>query len=148
MTIKSGIALHELEPAESDPFVPCGSHVETGDIDIAEGDAFTLLSRVIPDLEIPKIRDDATVALHIDVNCRDFPTTLNSDYTQSSTVSITDDGKDGLDVEGTSSYLGNNTSVRLRGRTIRVKFYNTAGMTTYLWRLGDIRLDAKPDGRR
>ena len=148
MTIKSGLALHELEPAESDPFVPCGSHVETGDIDIAEGDAFTLLSRVIPDLEIPKIRDDATVALHIDVNCRDFPTTLNSDYTQSSTVSITDDGKDGLGVEGTSSYLGNNTSVRLRGRTIRVKFYNTAGMTTYLWRLGDIRLDAKPDGRR
>ena len=147
-TLKSGLALHELEPDESNPFVECGSHVETGDIDIAEGDAFTLLSRVIPDLEIPKVRDDALVSLYIDVGCRDFPTTLNSDYTQSSTVSITDDGKDGLAVDGTSSYLGNNTSVRLRGRTIRVKFYNSVGMTTYLWRLGDIRLDAKPDGRR
>jgi len=147
-TLKSKLALHELEPAESAPFAECGSHVETGDIDIAEGDAFTLLSRVIPDLETPKVKLGAQVALYIDVRCRDFPTTLDSDYTQLSTVSITDDGKDGLAVDGTSSYLGNNTSVRLRGRTIRVKFYNSVGMTTYLWRLGDIRLDAKPDGRR
>jgi hypothetical protein len=148
MTIKSALALHELEPAESNPFASCGSHVETGDIDISEGDAFTLLSRVIPDLEVTKLKDDALVQIYIDVNCRDFPTALDSSFTQSSTVSIVDEGKDGFGVTGTSSYIGNNTSVRLRGRTIRVKFYNTTGMTSYLWRLGEIRLDAKPDGRR
>jgi hypothetical protein len=147
MTIKSGLALHELEPAESNPFDACGSHVETGDIDIAEGDAFTLLTRVIPDLEVTK-RDDSLVQLYVDVNCRDFPTTLNDDFTQSATVAIVDEGKTGFGITGTSSYTGNNTSVRLRGRTIRVKFYNTSGMTSYLWRLGEIRLDAKPDGRR
>ena len=147
MTIKSKLALHELEPAESNPFDTCGSHVETGDIDIAEGDAFTLLTRVIPDLEVTK-RDDSFVQLYVDVNCRDFPTTLNNEFTQSATVAIVDEGKTGFGITGTSSYTGNNTSVRLRGRTIRVKFYNNEGMTSYLWRLGEIRLDAKPDGRR
>ena len=148
MTIKSKLALHELEPAESNSFASCGSHVETGDIDIAEGDAFTLLTRVIPDLEVTKKKDDALVQLYVDVDCRDFPTTLNNEFTQSSTVAITEEGKTGFGITGTSSYTGNNTSVRLRGRTIRVKFYNNEGMTSYLWRLGEIRLDAKPDGRR
>ena len=51
-------------------------------------------------------------------------------------------------VNGSSTYVpvGNNTAIRGRGRSVAVKFSSSSD--GYQWRLGDTRLDLRPDGRR
>ena len=114
-----------------------GVFVESADIDIADGDNFVFLKRILPDILF--VNDTGTSqdpAINVVVKRRDFSNqTLSTD----STTQIT-----------TSTTYG---SLRSRARQFVLRFEsdddNTeADKKNYKWRLGSTRVEIQPSGRR
>ena len=114
-----------------------GVFVESADIDIADGDRFVFLKRILPDILF--VNDTGTsqnAAINVVVKRRDFNNqTLSTD----STTQIT-----------ASSTFG---SLRSRARQFVLRFEsdddNTdANKKNYKWRLGSTRVEIQPSGRR
>ena len=89
-----------------------------------EGDHFSFVSRVIPD-----VRFERGNTMTLEIKKKDFP-------------------NDSDEVTYSSTIMSNTTQkfVRVRGRQMAVKFESTG--TDEKWRLGDSRIDIRPDGRR
>ena len=101
--------------------------VESGNLEIQEGERFMMINRIIPDFAFSGATDDASISMTL--KGKDFP--LESASTLStSTV--------------TSSSTQNHVRARARNPIVRVES-NGLG---YGWRLGDLRFDIRPDGRR
>lgn len=118
----SGIYVHEDGwDADGSAMEP---YIESGYFDIEDGEHLSFVSRIIPDVYF-----DSGDTLKIDVYKKDFP----------------------FDSAGaaSSSTLKNGTgqvNLRIRGRQVAIRFKSDdLGVG---WRLGDMRLDIRPDGRR
>ena len=137
--LKSGIAMHELSPDDSTAMsgaMEC--YVESGDIDISDGSKFTFISRFIPDMMFPEYRDNANPRVVFTATGKDFPG-------GATTGQVTKN----VDLDRTSggySPVGNDTATRIRGRSISLRFESSA--EDFRWRLGDSRIDGRPDGGR
>ena len=114
-----------------------GVFVESADIDIADGDNFVFLKRVLPDiLFVNDLGTSQDAAINIVVKRRDFSNqTLSTD----STTQIT-----------SSSTFG---SLRSRTRQFVLRFESDDDNTetnrkNYKWRLGNTRVEVQPSGRR
>ena len=114
-----------------------GVFIESGDLDIASGENYSFVKKIIPDMRF--VTDPAisnTPAMNIVVKRRDFPgQSLSTDATtqvsQSSTFS----------------------SLRTRARQVVFRFESdddndTINQKGYKWRLGSTRIDIQPSGRR
>lgn len=101
------------------------AYVESGDLEIGDGEGFMFMSKVIPDFSF----DGANPSVAITVKGRDYPlqdtTTLSSVTVNQST---------------TESYL----RARARHPVIRVESTGSG----YGWRLGTLRFQIRQDGRR
>jgi hypothetical protein len=114
-----------------------GVFVESADIDIADGDRFVFLKRILPDILF--VNDTGTnqnPAINVVVKRRDFN---NQTLATDSTTQIT-----------ASSTFG---SLRSRTRQFVLRFEsdddNTdADRKNYKWRLGSTRVEVQPSGRR
>jgi hypothetical protein len=140
-TLTSGIVLHELNPSESSVFTGTKEcFVESGDIDISDGDSFTFISRFIPDLMIPEYDSDtANPSISFSLTGKDFPGGTDT------TSEVKDINEFDL-VTGAYSPTGNSTAIRLRGRSMSMKF--SSSEENFNWRLGENRVDGRPDGGR
>ena len=114
-----------------------GVFVESADIDIADGDSFVFLKKILPDiLFVNQIGTSQDPAVNVVVKRRDFNNlTLATD----STTQIT-----------SSSTFG---SLRTRARQFVLRFEsdddNTdADRKNYKWRLGSTRVEVQPSGRK
>ena len=114
-----------------------GVFVESADIDIADGDNFVFLKRILPDiLFVNDLGTSQDPAINIVVKRRDFNNqTLSTD----STTQIT-----------ASSTFG---SLRSRTRQFVLRFESDDDNTevdrkNYKWRLGNTRVEVQPSGRR
>ena len=121
------------------------SYIETGDISIADGDAFSFYSRIIPDIRLFDVGSGAgSRTVDIDLINKDFPgaaiTGTTSKQLDFETASATEP------CDYTYSPTGNGSAVRGRARAIRMKI--SASASDYKWRMGDMRIDLQPDGRR
>jgi len=99
------------------------AYIESGDIDIADGDQFMSISRFIPDFKNQVGNVDVTV------KTRPYPTgtqTSHGSYTVSTSTTKQD--------------------TRIRGRQVALRVASDA--VDDKWRYGTLRLDMKPDGRR
>ena len=99
------------------------SYIESGDIDIADGDQFMSVSRFIPDFK------NQTGTVDITVKSRPYPTasqTSNGPYAITTSVTKQD--------------------TRIRGRQLALRVESDAVDDD--WRYGTIRFDGKPDGLR
>jgi len=103
------------------------AYVESGDLELSDGEVFTFISRIIPDFNFSGDTDDAS--LDITLKGSNFPL---EDASTLSTSTITN--------SSTQAY------VRTRARHSIVRLESTG--TGFGWRLGDIRLDMRTDGRR
>ena len=110
--------------------------IESSQFDIGEGDQFSFVRRVIPDLTF---RDSTAVApvVNLTLQARNFPggaylQTDASAVTRSATVPVEQFTQD--------------ANVRLRGRSMSLKVDSSA--TGVAWRLGAPRIEIRPDGRR
>jgi uncharacterized protein YdeI (BOF family) len=114
-----------------------GVFVESADIDIADGDRFVFLKRILPDILF--VNDTGTSqnpAINVVVKRRDFN---NQTLATDSTTQIT-----------ASSTFG---SLRSRARQFVLRFESDDDNTdsdrkNYKWRLGSTRVEVQPSGRR
>jgi hypothetical protein len=103
------------------------SYIESGGIELGDGEQFMFMSRMIPDFEFKGAEGLASMA--ITVKGKDYPLE-NAQTLSSSTV--------------TSSTT--QTFIRARARETIVRIQSTG--TGYGWTLGDLRFDVRSDGRR
>ena len=115
------VFLHET--GTEDDGSAMANHIESGDIDIADGDNFMSISRFIPDFK------NLTGTADITIKTRPYPSGTQTTHGS-------------FDV--TTSTTKVNT--RIRGRQVAVRISSDA--TGDKWRYGTMRLDIRPDGMR
>ena len=115
------VYLHET--GSNDDGAAMLNHIESGDIDIADGDNFMSVSRFIPDFKNQAGTVDVTL------KTRPYPS-----GTQTSHGSF--------DVDTSTTKV----DTRIRGRQVAVRVSSDAVDDN--WRYGTMRLDIKPDGMR
>ena len=116
--------------------------IESGKIDITEGDMYMHYSRILPDVESVDLDSSAaSPQVTLSIEGQNLP-----GRTETQTASVTVDFSDQTDSDLNYAPDYNATAVRGRARTI--SFKASSSSTGFGWRLGAIRLDLKPDGRR
>jgi len=103
------------------------AYIESGDLEIAEGEYLMFMSRIIPDFTFNGNQSDAEA--NIIIKGSDFP--LETATTLSTSV---------VTPSSTQSFVRN----RARHSVVRIESSGPG----YGWRLGDLRFDMQPDGRR
>ena len=98
------------------------AHVESGELDIAEGDSLMFMTRIIPDFTMQG-------SLDLTLKTRKYP-----NATQTATV-----------FTGITSST-EKVDIRVRGRQASIRIESNT--TDCDWRYGALRLDIKPDGRQ
>ena len=101
--------------------------VESGDLEIGEGDRFMMISRIVPDFKFSGLASDASVDFTIKGS--NFP--LETPTSQA-TATVT------------SRTTQSNIRTRARHAVLRIESSGSG----YGWRLGDLRFDMRQDGRR
>lgn len=110
--------------------------IESGDLGIGDGNQFTYISRVIPDLNFRETNVNNTTVDFI-LSAKNAP---GQSAQNTNTDTVTKTSNTPVD-QYTSQY-----QTRLRGRSFTFKVQSTNG--DVLWRLGIPRVDIRPDGRR
>jgi len=101
--------------------------IESGDVEMGDGERYMLLNKLIPDFTFRGNTDDAS--MDVIVKGKDFP--LEDNVTLS-----------------TSTITSSTKQAFLRARTRSSAFRIESSESGYGWRLGDLRFDMRPDGRR
>jgi len=130
--------LHESSNDDGSTLPPSAieAHIESSQIDIADGDNFAFIRRLIPDVTF---RDSTADNPQVDftIKARNFP---GGNYLQSDDAVVTKSAS--VPVEQFTDQV----HLRLRGRSFAVRL--DSDDTGVAWRLGSPRLDVRQDGRR
>jgi len=119
--------LYSHENGHDDDGSAMTAYIETGDMDMGEGDQFWYLHRMIPDVHF---RDaQSTDEVTISINGHNYP------------------GESQSSVASTAITPGTGEAfIRARARQMSMKVQSTGA--GYGWRVGYVRLDGRTDGRR
>jgi hypothetical protein len=101
--------------------------IESSVFSIGDGEQFTFISRIIPDLDLTSADPDTSV--NYIIKARDYPGDALTTVSTSAVTSTT-----------------NQSFVRSRSRSAVIRVESDA--LDIAWTLGDVRLDVRPDGRR
>ena len=101
--------------------------IESSVFSIGDGEQFTFITRIIPDLDLTSA--DATTSVNYIIKARDYPGDALTTVSTSAVTSTT-----------------NQSFVRSRSRSAVIRVESDA--LDIAWTLGDVRLDIRPDGRR
>jgi hypothetical protein len=117
-----------LNDGSTTPASAINAYIESSPVDIADGEQFMFIRRVIPDLQF---RDSTNPARKVDLrlSVRNYS---GGAFLATQTQPITSDAEQ--------------LFYRLRGRQMSVYF--ESDQLDMTWRLGSTRVDLKPDGRR
>ena len=119
--------LYSHENGHDDDGSAMTAYIETGDIELGEGDQFWSLNRIIPDVQF---RDgDSSDEVTISLNGHNYPAQAQSEIATATVTSATDQA-----------------FIRGRARQVSMKVQSTG--VGYGWRVGHVRLDGRTDGRR
>ena len=119
--------LYSHENGHDDDGSAMTAYIETGDIELGDGYQFWSLNRIIPDIQFRggDSSDEVTVSL----NGHNYPAQAQSEIASATITSATDQ-----------------SFIRGRARQVSMKVQSTGA--GYGWRVGQVRLDGRPDGRR
>ena len=105
------------------------AYIESSDFDLdPDGEKFIAVNKIIPDIQF-RDQQNTTDDVTITIKGRNYPL---EDLSTLSTVSVTP----------ASTF----TNTRARSRQCAIRVSNSS--SDYGWRLGDLRLDIRPDGKR
>ena len=136
-TQKSGVMLHESGLSAQGGAM--SAFIESGEFDISDGERFALYSRMIPDVQLFNNSSAMTdPVISVAINGRDFP---GSSSSQLNSTDLTFSRSN-----STYTPVGNATAIRGRARSVSVKLSSNA--SGFAWRVGAMRFDLRPDGRR
>jgi hypothetical protein len=127
--------LYNQEVGAQDDGSAMTSFIESGDMSITDGNQFSFINRVIPDINFRETVD--TSSLNFIIDTKNFPGQVDQ---SSSTNTVSKTSSTPVD-QYTNQYF-----TRLRGRSFTLKIQSTDA--NVLWRLGVPRVDIRPDGRR
>ena len=119
--------LYRHEVGYDDDDQPMTAYIESGDVELGEGEYFMYMNRIIPDFSFSGNSSDATA--NIVIKGSDFP--LESPATLSTST---------VTPSSTQSFVRN----RARHAVVRIE---SDGLG-YGWRLGGLRFEMRQDGRR
>ena len=111
------------------PSVPIESYIQSSPIDLGDGEQFSLIRRVFPDITFENsgnLNPEADVTLSLSNQS-------GASYLRSTTATFVDNNRRQL-------------NFRMRGRQMAIKI--SADQIGTTWRLGSPRVDLRPDGRR
>jgi len=129
---------HEVgfDDGSTNPASPIVAYIESSQFDIGDGDQFSFVRRLIPDLTFRNSTAQTPIA-NFTVKARNFP---GGAYLQDNSKAV----------EKTASVpveqFTQDAHIRLRGRSIAIKVDSDSTGTG--WRLGSPRIDVRSDGRR
>ena len=129
--------LYNHEFGYDDDGVAMASFIESAPIDIGDGDKFTYLRRVIPDLTFNGSTNLSSPQATFTIKTRDFPGQSFADD-DAGTVTRTS--------EAPVETFTNQLHMRARGRSFAMKIDSEA--LGARWKLGSPRIDIREDGRR
>jgi len=119
--------LYSHESGHDDDGSAMTAYIETGDVELGEGDQFWSLNRIIPDIQF---RDgDPGDEVMISLNGHNYPAQAQSEIASATVTPTTDQA-----------------FIRGRARQVSMKVQSTG--SGYGWRVGYVRLDGRTDGRR
>lgn len=125
-----------LDDSTSSPAVAINAHIESSQIDLADGEQFAFIRRIIPDVTF----ENSTAAspnVVFTTKVRDFP---GGNYNSEDAATVTRSATTPVE------QFTNQVHLRLRGRSFALRV--ASSNTETQWRLGSPRLDVRPDGRR
>mgnify|MGYP003677311273 FL=1 len=118
---------HEIGHGDGDNSF--SAFIESSDFDLApDGDRFTFISKLIPDVEF-RDQQSTSDTVTFTIKGRDYPL---QDLSTLQTINVTPQ----------STF--ENTRARSRQAALRI----SSDASDYGWRVGDLRLDIRPDGKR
>lgn len=129
---------HEVgfDDGSTNPASPIVAYIESSQFDIGDGDQFSFVRRLIPDLTFRNSTAETPIA-NFTVKARNFP---GGAYLQDNSKAV----------EKTASVpveqFTQDAHIRLRGRSIAIRVDSDETGTG--WRLGSPRIDVRSDGRR
>ncbi len=125
-----------FDDGSTSPASAINAYIESSQFDIADGDNFSFVSRLIPDITF---RNSSAVSPSVvfTMKARNFP---GGAYLQNDSETVTKTAS--VPVE----QFTNQVYVRLRGRSMALKVESST--TGIGWRLGSPRIDVRADGRR
>lgn len=126
---------HEFE--YDDDGAPMNSYVESSVMDIEDGDRFSLVTKVVPDLTFNGSTALSSPQATFTLNARQNPGAAYSSTSSGATIRTSSSP-----VETFTEQL----NLRVRGRSFSIKVNSSALGTK--WKLGSPRVDIRPDGRR
>jgi len=112
------------------------AYIESSQFDIGEGDQFSFVRRLIPDITF-RNSTASTPSATFTMKARNFP---GGNYLQEDDETVTKTASSPVE------QFTNQVFVRLRGRSLALRVESTE--TQMGWRLGSPRIDLRPDGRR
>ena len=128
-TVNDAGYVYSHEVGYDDEDQPLTAFIETADFDIADGDHFAFVRRLLPDCKF--VGGSKAPELTYTIKTRD---NAGGTITAESTTAVTPSSEFAM------------ANVRARARQIRVRIESTDVENG--WRLGDVRLDVRTDGRR
>ncbi len=126
---------HEFE--YDDDGAPMNSYVESSVMDIEDGDRFSLVTKVVPDLTFNGSTALSSPQATFTLNARQNPGAASNSTSSGAAIRTSSSP-----VETFTEQL----NLRVRGRSFSIKIDSSALGTK--WKLGSPRVDIRPDGRR
>ena len=112
------------------------SDIQSAYFDIGNGDDFMYINRIIPDMSFTDANGVLTSgSISISLDVKDFPNEVGDEVFNKTFESLVTPQVDQL-------------LVRARGRQSALKYTTPPSSSGFGWRLGDVRLDLKTDGRK
>lgn len=125
-----------LNDGTTDPYSPINAYVESSPLEIAEGDRFAFMTRVLPDITF-----GASTAVNPSVDVTLYASTYPGE--------LYEQDDDGTVVQSATTPVEQYTEqldIRLRGRQMKMRVESNE--TNMEWRLGVPRVDIRTDGKR
>jgi hypothetical protein len=129
--------LYNHETGYDDDGSAMASFIESSPIDIGDGDRFSLVQKVIPDLTFEGSVNQSTPAANFTLKARNEP---GEDYGNTSAGTATRTATSPVEL------FTNQIDLRVRGRSFALRVDSDA--TGMKWKLGSPRVSLRPDGRR
>ena len=119
--------LYSHENGHDDDGSEMTAYIETGDIELGEGDQFWALNKIIPDIQFKD--GDSADEITISLNGHNYPAQAQSEIATATITRATE-----------------LAFIRGRARQVSMKVQSTGA--GYGWRVGYVRVDGRTDGKR